>query len=134
MWTRNLGRHFALRLPADQDGVESDLSQSNMKCADRHAQKAVRQPVRPRPASSPVHTLRIPSRVNYAAASSASWKGIGAVAEKGEKIPKPASHVFDAALKKLEATIQGAPAAQRNELIQKVVDAMAALGNPETGT
>ncbi len=60
-----------------------------MTCCSRpvEAQKRVvlghsGAPVHPRPASSPVHTLRVLSRVSSAPTSQASWKGIGAEARQ----------------------------------------------------
>ena len=40
---------------------------------------------------------------------------------------------MDAVVKKLAAAIQGATAADRNELVQKVLDSMAALESPHRG-
>ena len=56
---RQMGRHFALRTPDDEDGVESDLSQSNMKPV-RRARLSDRDPVPSNGASHRMAPTRTP--------------------------------------------------------------------------
>ena len=56
-----------------------------------------------------------------------------AAVAKNETIPKTASDVVDAAVRKLEAAIGSSPAAERKTLVQKLRDFVAGLDNSKFG-
>ena len=133
-----LGLELLLAAPKPRDGrlAWEDREAERLGLKPRQLRKVlgVAKAVRLLAPKMPIAVLDRPL-AKLAAAANAIKKGIDpdAVAEKADEVPKSASQVVDAALKKLGATIQRAPAAERNELIQKVVDAMAALENPDAG-
>ncbi len=129
-----LGMALLLAAPKAREGrlawEEREAERLGLKPRQLRKVLGVAKAVRLLAPKMPIAVLDRPL-AKLAAAANAIKKGLDpdAVAEKAEKVPKPARDVVDAALKKLEATINGAPGDEQADLIKKVLALVMAMEN-----